>query len=107
MAEVFLCIVAATYTACTMAATDFGDNVLSTAKVPRGIITRQATLKIHLATETELGSGVICLVVATRGVATILASRGNFIVTAEGGLSIVDVSTTLLVDFVCVAKVVP
>ena len=40
MAEVFLCIVAPTYTACTMAATDFGYHVLSTAKVPRGIITR-------------------------------------------------------------------
>lgn len=46
------------------------------------------------------------MVQATPGIATIVTSRGNFVVTAKGGLGIIDVSTTLLVNFVSIAKVV-
>lgn len=106
VAEVLLFVVTSTYTACALAAANFGYYALSATKATPRIITIHATFLINLATETELGPGVVCPVGATSCVVTIVTARGYCIVTTERRLGIVHFSSTLLVNFVGIAEVV-
>lgn len=87
-----------------MAPTNLGHHAFGTAKILDGIIRQQSAFLVHLAAEAKLGARVVGTVITTASKATVTASRRDQVVTTERRLDIVDTSSALLVDLVCMAE---
>ena len=105
MTEVSLWVIAPAQTACGVTSADFWSNVVCAAKVLCRVIRGLTALFVHLTVETKLGAWIIHTAMATACIVTVATARNNRIVTTEGFLEVVGVSSALFVDFISVAEV--